>query len=101
MAETAMEAFGRIDILCPNAAIFPETSIANISSQEWDQVTAINLKGPFLAAQACLPHMQARRWGRIVLTSSITGPIVMAPGHAHYAASKAGMLGFMRAAALE
>jgi len=101
MVQTAIDAFGHIDILCPNAGIFPETSIEDTSEEEWDHVCAVNLKGPFLAAKACLPHMKAQRFGRIVITSSITGPVVSSPGHGHYAATKSGVLGFMRTAALE
>lgn len=101
MVQAAVNGYGRIDILCPNAGIFPETSIEDTSEQEWDEVCAVNLKGPFLAAKACLPHMKAQQYGRIVITSSITGPVVSSPGHGHYAATKAGVLGFMRTAALE
>lgn len=101
MVQTAIDRWGRVDILCPNAGIFPETRIADTSEQEWDEVCAVNLKGPFMAAKACLPHMQKQRYGRIVITSSITGPRVSSPGHGHYAATKAGVLGFMRTAALE
>jgi 3-oxoacyl-[acyl-carrier protein] reductase len=101
MAQAAIERWGRIDILCPNAAIYPATAIEDISESEWDAVCAVNLKGPFLAIQACLPEMKRRRYGRIVITSSITGPNVSTPAHAHYAATKAGLLGLMRTAALE
>ena len=101
MAEATLDRWGRIDILCPNAAIFPATRIEDIPEAEWDQVCAVNLKGPFLAVQACLPQMKRQRFGRIVITSSITGPRVSTPDHAHYAATKAGVLGFMRTAALE
>ena len=100
-ARAAVERYGRIDILCPNAGIYPETRIEDISEAEWDEVCAVNLKGPFLAAKACLPQMKRQRDGRIVVTSSITGPRVSAPGHAHYAATKAGLIGFIRTAALE
>ena len=93
--------YGRIDILVPNAAIYPNTPIASISVAEWDSVMAVNLRGPFLYARACLPHFQARRKGRIVIVSSITGPRVSSPGYSHYATTKAGILGFMRTAALE
>ncbi len=93
--------FGRIDIAVANAAIYPNTPIAQISSAEWDAVLAVNLRGPFLLARACLPHFQARHGGRVVFLSSITGPRVSSPGYAHYAATKAGVLGFMRTAALE
>lgn len=96
-----VERFGRIDILVQNAGIYPWTLIENISPEEWDQVVGVNLRGTFLAARAALPHMKARNYGRMVFTSSITGPHVTSPGHGHYSATKAGINGFIRAAALE
>ena len=98
---TAIEGFGGLDILVQNAGIYPWTLIENISPAEWDKVLAVNLKGTFLAARAALPHMKARRAGRMIFTSSITGPRVTSPGHGHYSASKAGINGFIKAAALE
>ena len=98
---TAIEGFGSLDILVQNAGIYPWTLIENISPAEWDKVLAVNLKGTFLAARAALPHMKARRAGRMIFTSSITGPRVTSPGHGHYSASKAGINGFIKAAALE
>src|ERR1700675_350558 len=62
---------------------------------------ATNLKGMLFSIQSCLPHLKKSAAGRIVLTSSITGPITGYPGWSHYGASKAGMLGFMRTAAIE
>ena len=96
-----VERFGRVDIAVANAAIFPNTPIARISHIEWDEVMAVNLRGPFLLARTCFPHFQNRRCGRIIFLSSITGPRVSSPGYSHYAATKAGVLGFMRTAALE
>jgi 3-oxoacyl-[acyl-carrier protein] reductase len=101
MADSVLARHGRIDVLCQVAGIYPDHVIEEIAEAEWDHVLAVNLKGPFLAIQACLPAMKARRYGRIVLTSSITGPRVAFPGHAHYASSKAGMIGLIRSAALE
>jgi 3-oxoacyl-[acyl-carrier protein] reductase len=101
VVEATLARFGRVDILVQNAGIYPLTMIADIDPAEWDQVLAVNLKGVFLAFQACLKPMRAQRYGRCVFTSSITGPRVTAPGHGHYSASKAGILGFVRAAALE
>ncbi len=92
---------GRLDILVQNAGIFPETLIPDIAMAEWDEVLGVNLRGCFAAVQAAFEPMQIQRYGRIVLTSSITGPRVVPPGHAHYAASKAGINGLIRAAALE
>ncbi|WP_159180160.1 SDR family NAD(P)-dependent oxidoreductase, partial [Klebsiella pneumoniae] len=68
---------------------------------QWDEVQAINSKGTFLTVQAALPWLKRAEYGRIILTSSITGPVTGYPGWAHYAASKAAQLGFMRSAALE
>jgi 3-oxoacyl-[acyl-carrier protein] reductase len=101
MAEAAIARHGGIDILCCNAGVFPEAKLAEMSVADWNQVMDINLKGTFLSVHACLPGLKARGKGRIVLTSSITGPITGSPGWSHYGASKAGQLGFMRSAALE
>ena len=97
----AVEDLGGLDILIQNAGIYPWTLIENISPEEWDSVLAVNLKGTFLAARAALVHMKPKRSGRMVFTSSITGPRVTSPGHGHYSASKAGINGFIKAAALE
>lgn len=99
--EAAIKQFGKLDILVQNAGIYPWTMIEDISPDEWDRVLAVNLKGTFLAAQAALKPMKAQRYGRMIFTSSITGPRVTFPGHGHYSASKAGINGFIRAAALE
>jgi len=101
VASTALERFGRIDILCQNAGIFPYHLIDEIDEAEWDRVLAVNLKGAFLAFQACYEPMKRQRYGRVIFTSSITGPRVSVPGHGHYSASKAGIIGFIRAAAIE
>jgi 3-oxoacyl-[acyl-carrier protein] reductase len=101
MAQTAIERHGGIDILCCNAGIYPSASLFDIGAADWDQVMDINLKGTFLSVHACLPGLRARGKGRIVVTSSITGPITGNAGWSHYAASKAGQLGFIRTAAIE
>ncbi len=99
--EAACERFGGVDILVQNAGIYPWTLIEDISVTEWDRVLAVNLRSTFLAAQACLKPMKAQGGGRMVFTSSITGPRVSQPGHGHYSASKGGINGFIRAAAVE
>ena len=101
MVQAAIDRYGRIDVLCNNAGIVSMNRIEDMSREEWEQAQAVNLTGTFLAVKACLPQMKRQQYGRIVLTSSITGPITAFPGCAHYAASKAGMLGFMRTAAIE
>jgi 3-oxoacyl-[acyl-carrier protein] reductase len=100
VAET-VDHFGGLDILVQNAGIYPWTLIENIEPEEWDSVMAVNLRGTFLAARAALPVMREKKYGRMVFTSSITGPRVTSPGHGHYSASKAGINGFIKAAALE
>jgi 3-oxoacyl-[acyl-carrier protein] reductase len=101
MAKAALDAYGAIDVLCANAGIFPAARLESMTGEDFDQVIATNLKGTFLAISACLPAMKAKRFGRIILTSSITGPVTGYSGWAHYGASKAGQLGFMRTAAIE
>jgi 3-oxoacyl-[acyl-carrier protein] reductase len=101
MARAAIERFGRIDVLCQNAGVYPEVRIAHMTEADWDRVHAINLKGTFLRVKACLPQMVQQGCGRIVITSSITGPRTGNPGLAHYAATKAGINGFIRTAAIE
>jgi 3-oxoacyl-[acyl-carrier protein] reductase len=97
----AVEHFGRLDIVVQNAGIFPWNLIADIEPEEWDSVLAVNLKGTYLAARAAFERMKAQGSGRMIFTSSITGPRVTSPGHGHYSASKAGINGFIKAAALE
>ena len=96
-----VEAHGRIDILVQNAGIYPWTLIEHTTPEEWDRVLAVNLKGCFLTARAALPHMRAQGGGRILFTSSVTGPQASSPGHGHYAASKGGINGFIKSAAIE
>lgn len=100
VAETVHH-FGGLDILVQNAGIYPWTLIENIEPEEWDSVMAVNLRGTFLAARSALAVMKPKNYGRMVFTSSITGPRVTSPGHGHYSASKAGINGFIKAAALE
>ena len=101
MVDAAVTAHGGIDILCANVGIFPQANIEDLSSQDWDHVVATNLKGTFLPIKACLPHLKKSDQGRVVITSSITGPVTGFPGWAHYGATKAGQLGFMRTVAIE
>jgi len=100
MATAAVERYGSLDILCANAGIFPAAKLDVMSGSEFDKVLATNLRGTFLCVSACLPALK-RAKGRIVVTSSITGPMTGYPGWSHYGASKAGQLGFIRTAAIE
>ena len=101
MAAIAQARLGGIDVVCANAGIFPDSRLEDMSEDDLDAVLAVNLKGTILAVQACLPALRRSGRGRVILTSSITGPITGFPGWTHYGASKAGQLGFMRTAAIE
>ena len=101
MAAAAAERHGGIDVLCANAGIFPQSHLENMTGEEWDLVLGTNLKGTFLAIKSCLPSLKESDGGRIILTSSITGPITGYPGWTHYGASKSGQLGFMKTACME
>jgi 3-oxoacyl-[acyl-carrier protein] reductase len=101
VAAAAREALGGIDVLCANAGIFPEARLTEMTEADLDRVLGVNLKGTVLSVQACLPLLAASGRGRVIVTSSITGPITGNPGWTHYGASKAGQLGFMRTAAIE
>lgn len=92
---------GKLDILCSNTGIFPQVMIEDMTEEDWDKTLNINLKGMFNITQQALLAMKEKGYGRVILTSSVTGPITGYPGWAHYGASKAGQLGFMRSAALE
>lgn len=92
---------GGLDIVCANAGIFPQARLEDMTEAEWDHVSDTNLKGTFFTVKAALPFLKHSNQGRIVITSSITGPVTGYPGWSHYAASKAGQLGFMRTISLE
>jgi 3-oxoacyl-[acyl-carrier protein] reductase len=101
MAKTAVDRHGGLDVLCANAGIFPQAKIEDMSPENWDEVMDTNLKGTFLAIKACVPYLKNSGQGRIIITSSITGPVTGYPGWTHYGATKAGQLGFMRTACIE
>lgn len=96
-----LEVFGGLDILCANAGIFPQKKIVELSPEDWDNVLDTNVKSTFLCVKACIPAFEKAGKGRVVITSSITGPITGYPGWSHYGASKAAQLGFLRTAAME
>ena len=101
MVAATREAFGGVDILCANAGIFPQIKLIDMSPDDWDHVMSTNLKSSFLCVKACIPAFEAAGQGRVILTSSITGPVTGFPGWAHYGASKSGQLGFLKTAAME
>ncbi len=101
LIEIAARKLGGIDILVHNAASITRSPLEEMEDILLDQALDVNLKACFWLARACIPSMRQRRGGRIVVTSSVTGPRVAAYGLSHYAASKAGVNGFIRSAALE
>jgi 3-oxoacyl-[acyl-carrier protein] reductase len=92
LLDAARSELGHIDILVNNAGIARVQTIEEITEPDWDELLAVNLKSCFLMTQAVLPGMRARRWGRIINLSSVAAHMGGVVG-AHYAASKAGMLG--------
>lgn len=95
------DTFGSVDILCANAGTFPQKKIIDLTPEDWDDIMSANLKSTFLCVKACIPQFEKQGKGRVVVTSSITGPITGYPGWSHYGATKAGQLGFMKTAAME
>ena len=101
MVDSTAAAQGGLDVMCANAGAFPQTKMVDMDPAEWDQVMATNLKSSFLCVKASIPHFEKAGKGRVVLTSSITGPVTGFPGWSHYGASKSGQLGFLKTAAME
>ena len=101
MAKAANDRHGGLDVLCANAGVFPQVKMEEMAPETWDEVMDTNLKGTFLAVKACIPYLKNSGQGRVVITSSITGPVTGYPGWTHYGATKAGQLGFMRTACIE
>ena len=92
--------FGPITILVNNAALSPFAPFETITEEMWDRLMAVNLKGPFLCTKAIIADMLAASWGRIINISSSSAQ-TGASVEAHYAASKAGVIGFTKALAIE
>jgi 3-oxoacyl-[acyl-carrier protein] reductase len=100
MIKRTLEEFGTIDVLVNNAGIYPGATIAKLTQQSWDEVIGTNLTGQFLCSRAAVPIMLEKKKGRIINMSSTTA-FRGAKNGAHYAASKAGVIGFTKALALE
>ena len=87
-----LDQFGQLDILVNNAGYLVYTTFESCSEENWDRIVDVNMKGPFLCAQAVIPHMKARRQGAIINMTSLaakTGGLAAGPP---YAAAKAGVL---------
>ena len=98
--ESATKALGRIDILVNNAGIDTTSLVVEMPTAMWDEMIAVNLRSVFLCTRAVLPGMIARKFGRIISTSSQLAHKGAAE-MAHYAAAKAGVIGFTRSLAYE
>ena len=88
-------------MLCANAGVFPSRPLEDMTEEDIDSIFATNVKGTMLSVKAALPALARSGHGRVILTSSITGPITGFPGWSHYGATKAAQLGFLRTAAME
>jgi 3-oxoacyl-[acyl-carrier protein] reductase len=101
MVTEVVERFGGLDVLCANAGVFPSAKLEDMTEADIDSIFATNVKGTMLSVKAAVPALARSGHGRVVITSSITGPITGFPGWSHYGATKAAQLGFLRSAAIE
>ncbi len=93
--------WSRVDILVHNAGIYPLAMLENLSLKDWQHVINTNLTSAFLLVKSLTSMLQQQQAGRVIFISSISGERMGWPGFSHYTASKAGMNGLMRTAALE
>lgn len=103
LANAVIERYGRIDILVNNAAVFSTIELKpmeEITTEEWDRLMSINLRGLFLSTKAVIPQMKGQKRGKIINVSSAT-VFMGKPFYIHYVTSKAGVIGFTRALARE
>jgi NAD(P)-dependent dehydrogenase (short-subunit alcohol dehydrogenase family) len=100
IVQTAVDAFGRIDIVVNNAGILRDRMIFNMSEEEWDGVIDTHLKGAFAVTRAAAPHMREQKWGRFINMTSTSG-LVGNVGQANYAAAKLGIVGLTKVVALD
>lgn len=97
----AVQWLGGLDVLCANAGIFPDKRLHEMSEAEFDEIFATNVKGTMFSVKAAIEPLAASGRGRVIITSSITGPITGFPGWSHYGATKAAQLGFLRTVCIE
>ena len=95
IVKTALDAFGRIDIVVNNAGILRDRMIFNMTEEEWDAVINTHLKGSFAVTRAAAPHMREQKWGRVINMTSTSG-LVGNVGQANYAAAKLGIVGLTK-----
>ncbi|XP_044053836.1 peroxisomal multifunctional enzyme type 2 [Siniperca chuatsi] len=100
LIQTALDAFGRIDVVVNNAGILRDRSFARTSDLDWDLIQRVHLRGSFLVTRAAWNHMKNQKFGRIIMTASAAG-IYGNFGQANYSAAKLGMLGLANTLAIE
>ena len=103
MADAALSAYGRIDCLINNAAVFSRITIApfwELPVDEWQSAMDVNINGAFFCSRAVVPAMQEKKWGRIINVASTTVPTGR-PNYLHYITSKSAMIGMTRSMARE
>jgi hypothetical protein len=100
IVKTALDAFGRVDIVVNNAGILRDRMIFNMSEEEWDAVINTHLKGTFAVTRAAAPLMREQKWGRFINMTSTSG-LIGNVGQANYAAAKLGIFGLTKATALD
>ncbi|MDB5492148.1 MAG: fabG [Micavibrio sp.] len=100
LVKAATEAMGSINILVNNAGLTKDNLSLRMKAEEWDEVIRVNLTATFLLAQACQRGMMKARWGRVINISSVVGTTGN-PGQCNYVASKAGLVGWSKAMAME
>lgn len=100
LVATALERFGALDILVNNAGVIKDRPLSFLKEADWDEVVDTNLKGAFLCSKAAIKPMIHQRAGRIINIASISA-LAGRPGQTHYAAAKAGLIGFTRSLARE
>ncbi|XP_046555171.1 peroxisomal multifunctional enzyme type 2-like [Haliotis rubra] len=100
LVQTALDNFGRIDVVENNAGILRDKSFARISDQDWDLIHRVHLRGSFLVTRAAWPHMKKQNYGRIIMTTSAAG-IYGNFGQANYSAAKLGLLGLSNTLSIE
>jgi 3-oxoacyl-[acyl-carrier protein] reductase len=101
LVKAAYEKFGRVDVIFANAGIHSWARTEDLTDEEWDYVVDCDLKGGFRLCRAVIPIMKKQKYGRIIVSSSIAGSVIGWSGHAHYCSAKAGLVGLVRALAVE
>ena len=99
-AVSRIEEIGSVDILVNNAGINRDTLFIRMKEEDWEEVLRVNLTGTFLITQRLVKSMIKKRWGRVIMLSSVVG-FIGNPGQANYSASKAGLVGFAKTIAKE